>query len=219
MSSAIPSEADVLGALRRVQDPDLHKDIVTLGFIKDLKIASGAVSFAIDLTTPACPVKDQLKAEARRDVKALPGVASVDVRSSPPPAQADPSAHPQGFATDRCRERQRRRGKHHHRQPRRRLAGARAAVGILDANVTASIPTGATERPAVNGNSSSSLERKGIKLMSMGFLTDAATPSSGAGPSPPDGAAVPQGRRLGDLDYLLVDPPDRRHPAHPGQGP
>jgi ATP-binding protein involved in chromosome partitioning len=47
----------VLEALRVVQDPDLHRDIVSLGFIKDLKISGGQVSFTIELTTPACPVK------------------------------------------------------------------------------------------------------------------------------------------------------------------
>ncbi len=50
------SEQDVLGALRKIEDPDLRKDIVTLGFIKDLKIEGGSVSFRIVLTTPACPV-------------------------------------------------------------------------------------------------------------------------------------------------------------------
>ena len=52
------SEAVVLDALRQIKDPDLHKDIVTLGFIKDLKIDSGDVSFRIVLTTPACPVRE-----------------------------------------------------------------------------------------------------------------------------------------------------------------
>ena len=51
-----------------MQDPDLHKDIVTLGFVKDVKIAGGEVDFTIELTTPACPVKDQMKAEAEQKV-------------------------------------------------------------------------------------------------------------------------------------------------------
>ena len=58
------TQEQVLAALRAVQDPDLHKDIVTLGFVKDVKIAGGEVDFTIELTTPACPVKDQMKAEA-----------------------------------------------------------------------------------------------------------------------------------------------------------
>jgi ATP-binding protein involved in chromosome partitioning len=73
------SEQNVLDALRQIKDPDLHKDIVTLGFIKDLKIEGGAVSFRIVLTTPACPVKEEMESSARELVGALPGVASVNV--------------------------------------------------------------------------------------------------------------------------------------------
>ncbi|MCA1594415.1 MAG: Mrp/NBP35 family ATP-binding protein [Acidobacteria bacterium] len=73
------SEQNVLDALRQIQDPDLHKDIVRLGFIKDLKIEGGDVSFRIVLTTPACPVKEQMEHDARRLVGALPGVSSVSV--------------------------------------------------------------------------------------------------------------------------------------------
>ncbi len=59
------AEAAVLDALRAVKDPDLHKDIVALGFVKNLRIAGGAVAFTIELTTPACPVKDLLREQAR----------------------------------------------------------------------------------------------------------------------------------------------------------
>jgi ATP-binding protein involved in chromosome partitioning len=76
------SEASVLDALRAVRDPDLHKDIVALKFVKDLKIDGGHVSFTIELTTPACPVKDQMRDQARSVVAQLPGVASVDVQMS-----------------------------------------------------------------------------------------------------------------------------------------
>jgi ATP-binding protein involved in chromosome partitioning len=73
------SEQNVLDALRQIKDPDLHKDIVTLGFIKDLKIEGGVVSFRIVLTTPACPVKEEMESSAREVVSALPGVTSVNV--------------------------------------------------------------------------------------------------------------------------------------------
>jgi ATP-binding protein involved in chromosome partitioning len=73
------SEQNVLDALRQIKDPDLHKDIVTLGFIKDLKIEGGAVSFRIVLTTPACPVKEEMESSAREVVGALPNVTSVNV--------------------------------------------------------------------------------------------------------------------------------------------
>jgi ATP-binding protein involved in chromosome partitioning len=71
------TQETVLDALRGVQDPDLHKDIVTLGFVKDVKIQGGAVDFTIELTTPACPVKDDLRAQAEALVGALPGVTSA----------------------------------------------------------------------------------------------------------------------------------------------
>ena len=71
------TKEQVLSALRDVQDPDLHKDIVTLGFVKDVQIEGGEVDFTVELTTPACPVKDQLKAEAEGKVAALEGVTAA----------------------------------------------------------------------------------------------------------------------------------------------
>ncbi len=71
------TEQQVLTALSKVQDPDLHKDIVSLGFVKDVGIDGGEVRFTIELTTPACPVKEQLKSEAEAQVRALPGVTAA----------------------------------------------------------------------------------------------------------------------------------------------
>ena len=57
---AAPLDRDaILNALRTVHDPDLRKDIVTLGFVKDLAVDGDAVAFTIELTTPACPVKGE----------------------------------------------------------------------------------------------------------------------------------------------------------------
>src|SRR5690242_1049487 len=72
--------SSVLDALRVVSDPDLHRDIVSLGFVKDLVVDGGRVAFTIELTTPACPVKDQMRDQARAAVMRLPGVTTVDVR-------------------------------------------------------------------------------------------------------------------------------------------
>jgi len=72
-------EEDVLSKLSNIIDPDLGRDIVTLNFIKDLKIDGGAVSFAIELTTPACPVKDEFKRQAVSLVSELAWVENVDV--------------------------------------------------------------------------------------------------------------------------------------------
>src|SRR5262247_925190 len=74
------SEDVILNALRAVKDPDLHKDIVALNMIRDVKICGGIVSFRFVLTTPACPVRDQLKFEAERTVMAVPGVERVEVK-------------------------------------------------------------------------------------------------------------------------------------------
>ena len=73
------TQDQVLEALKKVQDPDLHQNIVALGFVRDVRICEGAVAFEIMLTTPACPVKEQMQAEARELVSALPGVTQVDV--------------------------------------------------------------------------------------------------------------------------------------------
>ena len=73
------TETAVLGALTVVKDPDLHQDIVSLGFVKNLRIDGGRVAFAIELTTPACPVKDQMRDQAHAAVSALAGVTAVEV--------------------------------------------------------------------------------------------------------------------------------------------
>src|SRR5215212_565548 len=78
--AAVPDRDAVLNALRVVNDPDLHRDIVSLGFVKELSIKDGQVSFAIELTTPACPVKDQMRDQASAAVRAVAGVTAVDVR-------------------------------------------------------------------------------------------------------------------------------------------
>jgi ATP-binding protein involved in chromosome partitioning len=82
------SEAQVLQALRAVRDPDLHRDIVDLGFVKQLKISGGTVSFDVELTTPACPVKEDLKKQCVEFVSQLPGVENVEVTMTAQPVKA-----------------------------------------------------------------------------------------------------------------------------------
>src|SRR5437870_11322243 len=80
---AVPiNDAAILEALKVVRDPDLNRDIVSLGFIKGLRIDGDRVAFTIELTTPACPVKDQMRDQARAAVLRVPGVSSVDVQMS-----------------------------------------------------------------------------------------------------------------------------------------
>src|SRR4026209_370721 len=78
--SSQPDRDAVLNALRAVVDPDIRRDIVTLGFVKDLTIAGGRVAFTIELTTPACPVKDEHRDQATVVVRAVAGVSQVDVQ-------------------------------------------------------------------------------------------------------------------------------------------
>ena len=77
--SATVSESLVLDALRPIVDPDFQKSIVDLGFVKGIEIEGGRVSFAIELTTPACPVKEEFQRAARERVLALDGVEDVQV--------------------------------------------------------------------------------------------------------------------------------------------
>lgn len=74
------SESQILEALKKIEDPDLHTDIVSLGFVKNIRICEGTVAFDINLTTPACPVKEKMQSEAREIVSALPGVTEVNVK-------------------------------------------------------------------------------------------------------------------------------------------
>jgi len=210
------TEEQVLDALRGVQDPDLHKDIVSLGFVKQVRIQDGEVSFTIQLTTPACPVKDQMKAEAERRVAALPGVTTASAEMT-----ADVRARG-GFSQQQL--------------PGVRnivavgagkggvgksttsvnlavaLATTGARVGLLDADVYGpNIPQmlGVTGQPEVNE------ERKiippeahGLKLISMGMLVPQDQPVIWRGPMLH--GAVQQFMRdvvWGELDYLVVDLP------------
>ena len=85
-----PSEDQVLDALRPIEDPDFKRSIVDLGFIKNLSIDGGKVSFAIELTTPACPVKEKFQLAAEQAVGALAGVSEVEVTMT---AQTRGSTH------------------------------------------------------------------------------------------------------------------------------
>lgn len=88
------SEQSVLNALRAIMDPDLGQDIVSLGFIKNLSIQEGQVRFTVELTTPACPIRERFKTQCEQIVGALPGVQSVEVTMS-----ARQAAHAQGTET------------------------------------------------------------------------------------------------------------------------
>src|SRR5919108_6135967 len=76
-----PSKQQVLAALSTIRDPDLGRDVVSLGMIKELEVTpQGEVSFTFELTTPACPVRDRFKSQAEDIVNDIPGVTGIEVR-------------------------------------------------------------------------------------------------------------------------------------------
>lgn len=78
----MPTEAEVVKSLATVMDPELGRDIVSLGFVKRVEIEKGSVALEIELTTPACPLKDRIREEIERAVGKLPGVREVKVAMS-----------------------------------------------------------------------------------------------------------------------------------------
>ena len=211
------TEELVLTALRQIEDPDLHKDIVTLGFIKDLKIDGGAVSFRIVLTTPACPVKAEMESAAKELVAGLPGVTSVTVTMDAEVPKG------RGFGDKIAVEGVRNiiavssgKGGVGKSTVAVNLAvslaldGAR--VGIMDMDVygpNVPIMLGAAEaRPEVDVNKLIPIEAYGVKLMSMALLQPGDKPMIVRGP-------ILHGLvkqflsdvKWGELDYLIVDMP------------
>ena len=74
-----PQTDDLVNALRVVQDPDLHKDIVTLNMVREMTYEKGTAAFQLVLTTPACPMKEHLENECRKALMAVPGVQAVEI--------------------------------------------------------------------------------------------------------------------------------------------
>src|SRR6059058_4085826 len=70
----------VMAALATVEEPELHRDLVTLKMIKDLQVQGGAVNFTIELTTPACPLRGVIESTARAAVMRVPGVDDVKIK-------------------------------------------------------------------------------------------------------------------------------------------
>lgn len=211
------SEQSVLDALRQIKDPDLRKDIVTLGFIKDLKIEGGDVSFRIVLTTPACPVKDEMEGAAREIVGALPGVTGVHVTmdAEVPKGRGlgDKVTVPGVRNIVAVSSGKGGVGKSTvavNLSVSLALNGAR--VGLMDMDVygpNVPLMLGASQaRPEVEGNKLIPIEAYGVKLMSMAILQPGDKPMIVRGP-------ILHGLvkqfltdvKWGELDYLIVDMP------------
>jgi ATP-binding protein involved in chromosome partitioning len=78
MTTAV-TEAMVLNALRRVMDPELHHDVVELGFIQEVEILDGYVHLDIQLTTPHCPFAESIVQQMKDAVAGVPGVLKVEI--------------------------------------------------------------------------------------------------------------------------------------------
>ena len=211
-----PQTDDLVNALRVVQDPDLHKDIVTLNMVREMTYEKGTAAFQLVLTTPACPMKEHLENECRKALMAVPGVQAVeiDTRSEVAKRMSPESAE---FLTDVKNVLFVGSGKGGVGKSTTAvnmaiaLAQTGATVGLLDADVYGpNIPMMMGSEAQLRGAGSKVIpaEAYGITLMSAGFVIK------------PEQAMIWRGpivHRLltqflsdvhwGERDYLVVDLP------------
>lgn len=214
-------ESDILNALRNVEDPDLRKDIVSLGMVKDLRIDGNRVSFAVELTTPACPMREEIKHACETAVKHLVdrnAEVEVDMRSrvTSVRSNADPLLPGVKNVIAVCS------GKGGVGKSTIAvnlalgLARTGAVVGLMDADIYGpSLPTmtGAkTMRPKVveeNGKAMMiPVEQYGLRMLSIGFLVEETQAVVWRGPMV--SSALRQfvtDCHWGELDYLVIDLP------------
>jgi ATP-binding protein involved in chromosome partitioning len=214
--SAVGNE-DVLKALATVQDPDLHRDLVSLGMIEDLVVSDGRVSFTLVLTTAACPLKAEIEENCRAAVMAVPGVEEVDFKTTsrmrkPKDPTADRKALPgvaQVIAIGAGK------GGVGKSTVAANLAVALAAtgarVGLLDADIYGpNLPRmlGVNRQPSQREGKILPLEAWGLRFMSMGLLVAQGEAVVWRGPML-HGAikSFLHDVDWGELDYLLVDLP------------
>ena len=214
MPKNISSES-ILAALGKVQEPELHRDLVTLNMIRDIEIKDDSVTFAIVLTTPACPLRGSIEKQAREAVMAIPGVKSVSIKMDAivpndgrtrgllnlPIRNAIAVASGKGGVGKSTVS----------ANLAVALAQSGARVGLLDADIYGpNIPTmmGIHDIPGTQGNKLIPAEAHCVKLMSMGFLVKPGQPLIWRGPML--NSAIRQflaDVEWGELDYLIIDLP------------
>jgi ATP-binding protein involved in chromosome partitioning len=211
------TQDDVMAALETVQDPELHASIVRLGMVKDLKVEGGSVSLTVELTTPACPLRDTIERDVRAALEPLPGIQSIElawganVRASSPregQKRIDGVRNIIAIASNKGGV-----GKSTVASNLAvALAKAGARVGLMDADITGpNLPTMFGLTQGLQAGASDGLrpvDRYGVRVVSIGFLLPKGTPVVWRGPM--IGSAV---RQLlhdvpwGELDYLIIDLP------------
>jgi ATP-binding protein involved in chromosome partitioning len=209
----VVTKDQVIDALRQVQDPELRKDLVTLKMIKDIKIEDSNVSFMVELTTPACPLRTQIQKEAEEAVLALEGVDTVDVTMG---AQVPRDEKIKDLAIKNIIAVGSGKGGVGKSTVAVNLAVALAqcgaAVGLLDADIYGpNIPTmmgvGALP-PTPKCEKIQTAEAYGVRVMSIGFMVTPGQPLIWRGPMLH--SAIKQFLNdvdWGELDYLIVDLP------------
>ncbi len=209
------NENQVLEALSRVQDPELGKDLVSLNMIKDISISEDLVKFTLELTTPACPLRNQLESESKAAVHSIPGVKKVEIkidsrvpRAAPKPEMLDLSIkHIIAVGSGKGGV-----GKSTVSVNLAvALAQSGAKVGLLDADIYGpNIPKmmGISVLPKQQGDKLVPAEAYGLKVMSTGFLVQKDQPLIWRGPLLHSIIRQFLSDVLwGDLDYLVIDLP------------
>ncbi len=208
---------NVLEALKAVKDPDLHRDIVSLGFVKNLTITENDVKFELQLTTPSCPVRDQFIKQCEQAIRsAIEGVGKIEITMT---SNVRAQTHNQNEAilpevknTIAIASGKGGVGKS---TVAVNLAVALAMdgskVGLLDADVygpSTPLMFGINEKPKIIDNKLHPIEKYGVKIMSIGFLVNPMEAVIWRGPLA--SGAVKQFMtdvNWGELDYLIFDLP------------
>jgi ATP-binding protein involved in chromosome partitioning len=214
------TESQVLEALKKVEDPDFHKDIVTLGFVQDVKIEGDAVSFRIVLTTPACPVRERFKTQAEAAVReALPQVKALNVIMDAQVVQGARAPLIENLLPQVKNVIAVASGKGGVGKSTvaanlaAALAETGARVGLLDADIygpSMGLMLGVTERPKVDEAEQKMYPVKthGIEVMSLAFLLDPDTPVIWRGPMVMKALEqLLKDVAWPELDYMIVDLP------------
>ncbi|MGB9592188.1 MAG: Mrp/NBP35 family ATP-binding protein, partial [Candidatus Kryptoniota bacterium] len=215
------TKEDIIAALAKIKDPDLHRDIVSLGFVKKVELTDNRLDVEIQLTTPACPVRDEMKTQAVEEIRKLGFNGNLNVTMTSQVAsqsnQVREEILPGVKNTIAVASGKGGVGKS---TVAVNLAAALsrdgARVALVDADVYGpSIPLmlGVTERPQTERIDEKRfkiypVEKFGIKMMSIGFLVDTETPMIWRGPMA--SGAVKQFLTdvvWEDIDYMIFDLP------------